>query len=520
MAVSSAHSQLPEVVARRRLGRHLGAVLLLLLLLLVSTCSSSVSAKAIVETLPGYSGKLPFKLETGYVTVGDMDEIELFYYFIESERNPVRDPLLLWLTGGPGCSGFSGLVYEIGPLVFDYTTFNGSFPSLLSNPHSWTQIASIIFLDAPVGTGFSYSTTQSGYYSSDTLSANNTYTFLRKWIVDHPRFSKVPLYISGDSYSGMIVPQVTKLISQGITAGLQPTLELQGYILGNPVTALQSDENSRVPFMHRLSLISDELYESAKHNCKGEYFDPDTSNSTCIEDIGQITQCTIKICDAQILEPKCSYSKPKPPGLNWGRKFFDEDATLELLRSPTKREENWCRNSNYVLSYMWANYDTVQEALNVRKVGKLFCLILLHLLLYYGRTTRNGMKFYLQGTILEWMRCNKSLAYDSNLNSTVSYHYDLLKDGYRALVYSGDHDMLIPHVGTEGWIYSLNMTVVDNWRPWFVDGQIAGYTTKFKVYLGDGLTYNTVKEGGHTAPEYKPKQCLEMADRWLSYYPM
>lgn len=39
---------------------------------------------------------------------------------------------------------------------------------------------------------------------------------------------------------------------------------------------------------------------------------------------------------------------------------------------------------------------------------------------------------------------------------------------------SGDHDMLIPHVGTEGWIYSFNMTVVDNWRPWFVDGQIAG----------------------------------------------
>ena len=67
-----------------------------------------------------------------YVGVGDLDEVQLFYYFIESERSPANDPLVFWLTGGPGCSGLNGFLYQIGTPFF--------LCLLLLVPYSYTLI--------------------------------------------------------------------------------------------------------------------------------------------------------------------------------------------------------------------------------------------------------------------------------------------------------------------------------------------------------------------------------------------
>lgn len=45
---------------------------------------------------------------------------------------------------------------------------------------------------------------------------------------------------------------------------------------------------------------------------------------------------------------------------------------------------------------------------------------------------------------------------------------------YASFLFSGDHDMIAPYIGTLKWIRMLNLTVVDNWRPWHVNGQVAG----------------------------------------------
>jgi len=247
---------------------------LLLLLHLVFLIQQHVDSASIVKFLPGFEGSLPFELETGYIGIGEEEEVQLFYYFIKSERNPKEDPLLLWLSGGPGCSSISGLLFENGPLAMKLDVYNGTLPSLVPTTYSWTKTSSMIFLDQPVGTGFSYSRTQQYNKPSDSGEAKRIHEFLQKWLSKHQEFSSNPFYVAGDSYSGMVVPATVQEISKGNYQCCSPPINLQGYVLGNPITEHAIDYNYRIPFAHGMALISDELYESLKRVCKGEYVDP------------------------------------------------------------------------------------------------------------------------------------------------------------------------------------------------------------------------------------------------------
>ncbi|CAI0464506.1 unnamed protein product [Linum tenue] len=155
--------------------------LLLMIMLLPFWLSLAAASESTVKYLPGFHGPLPFDLETGYIGVGEAEELQLFYYFVKSERNPEEDPLLLWLTGGPGCSSFSGLAYEVGPFRFQQAEYNGTLPTLVYNPNSWTKVASMIFIDSPVGTGFSYATTNSSAIQpGDIVQVSHAQEFLRR----------------------------------------------------------------------------------------------------------------------------------------------------------------------------------------------------------------------------------------------------------------------------------------------------------------------------------------------------
>lgn len=464
-------------------------------LLVVS--SEVIESQFIVKTLPGFVGDLPFTLETGYIGIGESDDVQWIYYFVESEGNPENDPLMLWLTAGPGCSGLSTLVSEIGPVIFNNANSTVEKPMLEMNSNRWTQVANILYVDQPAGTGFSYATTPEAYKTNDTLSAMQVYQFLKKWLVDHPKFLNNPFFLGGDSYNGILVPMILQEIYNGNEVGEETQINIKGYILGNPLTDIRGDYNSRIPFAHNVALLSDEIYESTKQNCHGEYLNVNPNNSLCMQDLQVVDKCLERINKEYILDPLCDTSNTLKNSHLFKRvlKSLDNTSMTNWLLPRVQRQRCRVYHEDNPLINIWANRKDVREALHIPEE-------------YDG---------------IKWVKCNESLTFDygkeaisytNNVPSTVVYHKHLTYKNCRALIFSGDHDMLVSHLGTVNWIESLNLLVVNYWRPWYLDNQVAGYTMKYST-RDYNLTFATVKGGGHIVRLYKPKQCSRMFMRWL-----
>lgn len=130
----------------------------------------------------------------GWLDVGSK---HLFFWYFESQNKPSEDPLVLWLTGGPGGSGMIGLMQELGPCVINESGNGTNY-----NPYGWSKNTNIIFIDQPAGVGFSYVDEGVPSPATSFTAAEDMHNFLQLFTTDvFPNLKGREFHITGESYA-------------------------------------------------------------------------------------------------------------------------------------------------------------------------------------------------------------------------------------------------------------------------------------------------------------------------------
>uniref|UniRef100_A0A4W3IX54 Carboxypeptidase n=1 Tax=Callorhinchus milii TaxID=7868 RepID=A0A4W3IX54_CALMI len=229
------------------------AFLVLLVMLLRAFVLESAPVADEIVYLPGLAKQPSFKQYSGYLNVSDNKH--LFYWFVESQSSPKKDPVVLWLNGGPGCSSLDGLLNEHGPFLIQQ---DGK--SLQYNPYSWNLIANMLYLESPAGVGFSYSDDQI-YKTNDTEVSFNNYLALKEFFHLFPEYSKNDFYVTGESYGGIYVPTLAERVMT------DSSIQLKGIAVGNGLGSWELNGNSVVYFAYYHGVIGSKLWGDLQKFC-------------------------------------------------------------------------------------------------------------------------------------------------------------------------------------------------------------------------------------------------------------
>ncbi|KAH1080114.1 hypothetical protein J1N35_019875 [Gossypium stocksii] len=438
------------------------------------TIESSLAHPDKIVKLPGQPPRLSFQQFSGYVTVDYKKHKALFYYFVEAEIDPASKPLVLWLNGGPGCSSLGvGAFSENGPF-----RPNGEF--LVKNDYSWNREANMLYLETPIGVGFSYSTNTSSYEAvDDEITARDNLVFLQNWYNKFPNYRNRDLYITGESYAGHYIPQLAKLMVEFNKK--QNLFNLKGIALGNPVLEFATDFNSRAEYFWSHGLISDSTYKMFTSVCNysryvSEYY-RDSVSPSCSKVMSQVSRETSKFVDKYdvTLDVCISSVLSQSMAINPQQVSERVDVCVE----------------DKIVNYL--NRKDVQKALHARLVG-----------------------------VHQWTVCSNILDYQLlNLEMpTISIVGSLIKSGIPVLVYSGDQDSVIPLTGSRSLVSrlakELELETTVPYRVWFEGKQVGGWT---QVY-GNILSFATIRGASHEAPFSQPERSLMLFKSFLEGKPL
>lgn len=464
----------------------------------------AVAALALVDAQPpsGPVTNLPLlpagsnlKSWSGYITVDETNGANLFYWMFENSAGNTQPPLLIWLNGGPGSSSMYGLFSENGPF---YVSEDGS--ELVLRNTSWSQQYDVVFIDNPVGTGFSYTQNANGFVTDEEEVGADLLQFLYTFYELYPERQSQPLYICGESYAGKYVPAFSYAIHTA-------NQEHKKYAAAHP---------SR---MHHAR----KHHKDAKHSPRS----PAPHN---LPNAIQIPLTGISIGDGMI-DPLTQV--PGYGQLLFGLSLIDmaqrdymvgvENSIVQMIQN-----EQWLEAFETFDPLMMGDFYPYGSYFN-NATG---------LTDYYNFDSptypNNPFESYLnRADVKAALNVDPSFVYSSG-NSTVEQYLKqdwmksvapwlvVLLENYPVMIYNGQNDVILAAPGCEAflrqlqWNGSASWLVADRliWKVNSADSDPAGYVR----HQGDavGLTYVIVREAGHLVPQDQPERAYDMITRFVS----
>ncbi|KAG2090020.1 Alpha/Beta hydrolase protein [Suillus discolor] len=170
---------------------------------------------------PSWAGLLPISNSPNETRQAST---RLYFWFFPPGPEGSSDDLIFWTNGGPGCSSLEGLLQENGPFSWSW---GQAKPTV--NQQSWTNLSSVLWVEQPVGTGFSQGIPDA---QNEDDVATQVVGFLQQFLEVFSELKGKKLYLTGESYAGTYVPCESDVVF--FERDLETNEDIANYIYENP----------------------------------------------------------------------------------------------------------------------------------------------------------------------------------------------------------------------------------------------------------------------------------------------
>ncbi|GAX82651.1 hypothetical protein CEUSTIGMA_g10077.t1 [Chlamydomonas eustigma] len=405
----------------------------------------------------------PPKRSAGYFKLNRTVDAHMFYFLFQSRNQIDTDPVVLWMTGGPGCSSELAVFYENGPY-----SINADM-TLTETKYGWDRFHTTIFIDQPINTGFSYSEADEDRVFNEAGVAEDMLDFLQEFFVVHPELSERPFFVTGESYAGHYVPAVSHRVWLANKQKEGTPINLKGIAIGNGLTNPEIQFPAYADFALENKLISQPMHDSIK------FWAPLCTLSTRVcNSLGWGWVCSIgvQVCQMTEFVPIMAAN----PGIN--------------VYDITKKCEG-------TLCYDFTNADKFLNLPSTRQA------------LGVGQREWEGCNYDVYGDMTgDWLM---------NLEVVLP---EMLEDGIRVLIYAGELDLICNWLGNYRWVEAMKWKGQSDWQAspeveWKVLGKHAG-----SIKSAGDLTFLKVAAAGHMVPMDQPYNALAMITAFTRGQPL